>query len=250
MSISTAAAVAAAAAPTAPAARIEAIPSSDSLGDSVFIEIPNFLSAEDIALYESLLISTHDWKAGEFITGKTPRLQKWFQDDARYFSKHWNNQDLERWKSSAADAWLVDLRSRIQKAINTLFETQIDGVYTGCRRPEFNSTLINYYRDGNDYIRYHKDDEKVFGDNPTIAMLTFGCPRDLKFKWTMTPKDRTSATFSTMHHENDKSYCVEPGTLFLMAGSVQKCYWHGVERDPSITDSRFSLTFREHVDCA
>lgn len=215
--------------------------------DSVFIEIPNFLSAEDIAHYESMLTTTADWKAGEFASGATPRLQKWFQDDARYFSKHWNNQDLERWKSAPADDWLVELRARIQAAIDTLFETQIDGVYKGCRRPAFNSTLINYYRDGNDYIRYHKDDEKVFGDNPTIAMLTFGCPRDLKFKWTISPKDRTSATFATVHHENDKAFRVEPGTLFLMAGAVQKCYWHGVERDPSIHDPRFSLTFREHL---
>lgn len=235
----------------ATAPRIASTPSTptstaEDIGDSVFIEIPNFLSADEIAHYESLLTSTHDWKAGEFASGATPRLQKWFQDDARYFSKHWTNQDLERWKSSPADPWLSELRTRIQAAIDKLFETQIDGIYKGCRRPLFNSTLINYYRDGNDYIRYHKDDEKVFGDNPTIAMLTFGCPRELKFKWT---SDR-SATFSSKHHEpheNDKSYLVEPGTLFLMAGAVQKCYWHGVERDPSITESRFSMTFREHV---
>ena len=220
----------------------------DAAGESLFIEIPHFLSPSEITHYEALLAATPDWKAGEFTGGKTPRLQKWFQDDDRYFSKHWNNQDLQRWKSSAAEVWLVDLRTRIQAAINELFETQIDGVYTGCRRPSINSTLINYYRDGNDYIRYHKDDEKVFGDNPTIAMLTFGCPRDLKFKWTMSPKDRTSATFTTLHHENDKSFRVEPGTLFLMAGAVQKQYWHGVERDPSITDPRFSLTFREHIE--
>lgn len=231
------------------APRIETVAVSDycTAADAVFIEIPDFLSPADIAHYESLLASTPDWKAGEFASGATPRLQKWFQDDAHYFSKHWANQNLERWKSAPADTWLVDLRTRIQSTIDTLFEAQIDGVYNGCNKPIFNSTLINYYRDGNDYIRYHKDDEKVFGDNPTIAMLTFGCPRDLKFKWTITPKDRTSTSFTTIHHENDKSFRVNPGTLFLMAGAVQKCYWHGVERDPSIKDSRFSLTFREHM---
>ena len=63
----------------------------DATADSVFIEIPNFLSPADIAHYEALLTSTPDWKAGEFASGATPRLQKWFQDDDRYFSKHWNN---------------------------------------------------------------------------------------------------------------------------------------------------------------
>jgi alkylated DNA repair dioxygenase AlkB len=246
MSIAAVASVASAASVASPPApRIDVV--SADVADSVFIEIPNFLSPTDIANYESLLTAIPDWKAGQFISGATPRLQKWFQDDERYFSKHWNNQDLERWKSSTADTWLVDLRARIQAAINSVFETQIDGVYKGCKRPTFNSTLINYYRDGNDYIRYHKDDENVFGDYPTIAMLTFGCPRDLKFKWTISPKDRSSIAFATSSHEKDKSYRVDPGTLFLMAGSVQKCYWHGIERDTSIMDSRFSLTFREHI---
>lgn len=212
--------------------------------DSIFIQIPNFLSPAEVARYEAYLAETPDWKAGDFASNKTPRLQKWFQDDARYFSKSWMNQEHERWKSSPADEWLVELRARIQTTINKLFESQIDGVYNGCRRPNLNSTLINYYRDGNDYIRYHKDDEKVFGENPTIAMLTFGVPRELKFKWSAVHPSSSAAR----DHENDKAYKVEPGTLFLMAGAVQKCYWHGVERDASITDPRYSLTFREHID--
>jgi alkylated DNA repair dioxygenase AlkB len=215
--------------------------------DSLFIQIPNFLSPHEIEYYSAQLADAADWKAGDFATGKTPRLQKWFQDEARYFSPHWSNQEHERWKSSTADDWLIELRSRIQSAIDKLFEAQIEpGGYKGCAKSEINSTLINYYRDGNDYIRYHKDDEKVFGDNPTIAMLTFGCPRELKFKWTTSLKDRSEPGFTSSTHENDKSFKVEPGTLFIMAGAVQKCYWHGVERDSSITEPRYSLTFREH----
>lgn len=217
-------------------------------GDSVFIQIPHFLSADEIARYESILSETPDWKSGDFPNNKSPRLQKWFQDDSHYFSKHWTNQNHERWKSSPAEDWLIELRKRIQSTIDSLFETQIEDKYEGCNKPRLNSTLINYYRDGNDYIRYHKDDETVFGSNPTIIMLTFGHPRELKFKWTLSEKDRSSSTFSTTVHEYDKSYTVEPGTLFVMAGSVQKCYWHGVERDPSITEPRYSLTFREHIE--
>lgn len=228
-------------------AHVTCVPSTDSAADSLFIEIPNFLSADEIAYYEAKLVDTPDWKAGEFAGGKTPRLQKWFQDDEQYFSPHWTNQTHDRWKSSAAEEWLNALRARIQSAIDTLFEAQIKrSDYKGCHRPEINSTLINYYRDGGDYIRYHKDDEKVFGDNPTIAMLTFGRSRELKFKWTVSQNDRSEPGFGTSAHENDKSYTVKPGTLFLMAGAVQKCYWHGVERDPCITEPRYSLTFREH----
>lgn len=216
------------------------------IGDSVFIEIPNFLASDEIVYYQELIADMSDWRSGDFPSHKSPRLQKWFQDDNLYFSKFWKNQEHERWKSVVAEEWLVALRNRIQTTIKKLFETQIDGKYKGCRMPTLNSTLMNYYRNGEDYIRYHKDDEKVFGDNPTICMLTFGCPRELKFKWTRSASDWSSAAFSTCH-ENDHSYIVEPGTLFVMAGSVQKCFWHGVERDPTIHDPRYSLTFREHI---
>jgi alkylated DNA repair dioxygenase AlkB len=217
------------------------------IGDSVFIEIPNFLTPDEITYYHSQVEAMSDWKAGDFPSHKSPRLQKWFQDDANYFSKYWKNQDHERWKSHTADEWLVALRDRIQIVMKEVFETQITGKYTGCREPALNSTLVNYYRNGDDYIRYHKDDEKVFGSNPTICMLTFGCPRELKFKWTRSESDWSVPGFAASHHEYDHSYIVEPGTLFVMAGSVQKCFWHGVERDPAITESRYSLTFREHI---
>ena len=54
--------------------------------------------------------------------------------------------------------------------------------FNGITHPKINSSLINYYRDGNDYIKYHADDELVFGSNPTVSMLTFGCERTLKFR--------------------------------------------------------------------
>jgi alkylated DNA repair dioxygenase AlkB len=221
----------------------------DAHSNSYFVQIPNFLSEDEIAYYSTQVHSTTDWKAVDFPPGplgRTPRLQKWFQDDAHYFSPYWSNQGLARWKSSpTTDPWLLQLRSRVQTAVNRLFETQTLPDTT-CRKPDLNSTLINYYRDGNDSIRYHKDDEKIFGANPTIAMLTFGCPRELKFKWTISQNDRSEPGFPTSIHENDKTFNVSPGTLFIMAGAVQKCYWHGVERDPSICEPRYSLTFRQH----
>lgn len=222
-------------------------PESDLDSDSLFIQIPNFLSEDEIAYYTARLSHIPDWSRGDFAADKIPRLQKWFHDDARYFSPHWANQTHDRWKSSATDDWLLTLRQHIQTTINTLFETQIvPAGYKGCYKPNINSTLINYYRNGGDYIRYHKDDEKIFGDNPTIAMLVFGHPRELKFKWTHSLKDRSEPGFMTATHANDKRFNVEPGTLFLMAGAVQKCYWHGIERDPSIAEPRYSLTFRQH----
>ena len=36
---------------------------------------------------------------------------------------------------------------------------------------EFNSCLLNLYRDGSDHMGWHSDNEKLYGDNPTIGKL-------------------------------------------------------------------------------
>lgn len=34
---------------------------------------------------------------------------------------------------------------------------------------EFNSCLLNLYRDGSDHMGWHSDNEKLYGDDPTIG---------------------------------------------------------------------------------
>ena len=42
---------------------------------------------------------------------------------------------------------------------------------------EFNSVLLNYYRDGNDSMGMHSDDERELGPEPVIASLSLGVTR-------------------------------------------------------------------------
>jgi len=200
---------------------------------SVFVVINNFLNKEEIIKYHSILEKENDWKGGTFFGNGMPRLQKWFQDDNKYFSKNWHVQTHERWMSQQSDNWLRDLRKKVQDKIDEVFKSEINNKFNGCNYPNVNSSLINYYRDGNDYIRFHKDDETVFGDNPTISMITFGAERELKFK-------------RIDNSELNKNYTIKSGSMFMMLGSVQKHYIHGIDRDIDIHDSRYSLTFREH----
>jgi alkylated DNA repair dioxygenase AlkB len=220
----------------------------DNDNDSVFIIIDNFLSPEELILYEKHVNNIEDWKGGIYGNNTVPRLQKWYHDDNKYFAQHWLNQNIKRWSSHHSEEWLVNLRTKVQEKINEIFKTIItENNINGCNKPDINSSLINYYRDGNDYIKYHVDDEKIFGDNPTISMLTFGTERTLKFKRIIYNKD-IKYKYIKNHDKEDlnKSFVIKPGSLFLMMGSVQKFYCHGVERDCEIKDPRFSLTFREH----
>ena len=39
---------------------------------------------------------------------------------------------------------------------------------------------------------------------------------------------------------------LEPNSLLIMSGSIQKNYTHEILREPHITEQRVSLTFRNH----
>jgi len=201
-------------------------------GDSVFIIIDNFLTQDEIEYYHNKIKNVEDWKRGTFMGLEIQRLQKWYQDDSNYFSKFWLTQTHERWHSHKSEEWLLKLRSKVQEKIDEVFKTN---QYEGCNYPKINSSLLNFYRDGNDYIRYHADDELVFGSNPTVSMLTFGCERTLKFR-------RNEKSES----ELNKSFKIKSGSLFIMMGAVQKYYRHGIDKEKEVSDMRYSVTFREH----
>ena len=45
---------------------------------------------------------------------------------------------------------------------------------------EFTHVLCNYYRDGQDSMGWHRDNEAVLGRNPKIASITFGASRSFQ----------------------------------------------------------------------
>src|ERR1700733_10133250 len=47
---------------------------------------------------------------------------------------------------------------------------------------EFNSVLLNYYRDGNDSVAWHSDKESIMGSQPIIASVSFGQVRSFDIR--------------------------------------------------------------------
>lgn len=183
-----------------------------------------------------------DWKGGEVM-----RLQKWYHDENKYFADYWKNNDLVRWRSNKMEDWLKDFREHIVKSIDYVFDTmdEIIPIYKskGITKPIINSSLVNFYRDGNDAIKYHKDDEGLFGNNPTVAICSLGKERPLMFKRTNCSK---YLSWNPSEYFLNQKITIKNGDLFLMMGSVQKYFGHGIEPDDSIPDSRYSIVFREH----
>lgn len=216
--------------------------------NSVFIEIKDWLSPELSAQVKQYLDNIVDWKHGNLWGKSICRLQKWFHDDGKYFSDFWHDQSHVRWMSHDHDECLLILRDKIQSELNHFFSDVIPKYgFIGCNLPTINSTLLNYYRDGGDIIKHHRDDEKIFGDNPTIAMLTFGAVRPLDFiRSTFKPDAPYDISPYLCESHLNHRYNIEQGSLFIMMGSVQKYYTHGIQKSADIIDPRYSITFREH----
>jgi len=98
---------------------------------------------------------------------------------------------------------------------------------------DYNFVLVNKYRDGNDMIHYHRDDEKDLGNNPKIASLSFGATREFVFK--------------CIEDDSIETYDLNSGDLIVMCDPTNKKYKHSISKDPSIKSPRINLTFRNII---
>ena len=101
-----------------------------------------------------------------------------------------------------------------------------------CTEERFNSVLLNYYRDNNDSMGFHSDDEKELGPEPSIASLSFGDRRIFLFKH----KKRSDLGMFSVP--------LPSGSVLLMKGATQRNYKHAINRETRPCGPRINLTFR------
>lgn len=94
---------------------------------------------------------------------------------------------------------------------------------------DFNSVLVNHYRDENDSVGWHADDE-TYMEHSTIATVSLGAPR----LFCMKPKGGG---------KTDR-HLLENGSLFIMGAGVQDDWLHSVPKSKVSTGPRISLTYR------
>lgn len=93
-----------------------------------------------------------------------------------------------------------------------------------------NFVLINLYRDGNDYIGYHSDDEKDLDKKSPIVSLSFGAERPFLLRHKI-----TGVTYEKVLEDNS---CI------VMKHPCQSLYKHSVPKRKRIKKPRLNLTFR------
>lgn len=155
------------------------------------------------------------WHQGDvFVFGKwhkTPRLQAFHGDQNLGYS--YSGKPLESYPWSPA---LLLIKEKLQ-----------DLGY------EPNVVLANCYRDGNDKMGWHRDNEPELGQNPTILSLSLGAERDFHLRHVVT-KDRVDLK-------------LEHGSLLVMGGESQHCWEHQLPSRKRISEPRINLTFRKII---
>lgn len=99
-----------------------------------------------------------------------------------------------------------------------------------CGAP-FNSVLLNRYRDGEDGMGWHRDNEPELGPAPLIASLSVGAERRFMLR-------RRDA------HASKVEVWLGHGDLLVMAGETQRHYQHALPRIRRPLGERINLTFR------
>ena len=211
--------------------------------NSIFIYIPNIFPKDKLKTIRHWL-DKKEYRRGVTSWNKEIlREQLWYHMENRYFCKDWNGR-YSRWESNDYDSYLTELQTSIQTIINSLNLN-----YLRITVPTINSCLINKYRDNNDSIKPHRDSLSSFGTNPTIVGLSIGSSRILRLKriiYDISNINEIKPDHSKQHLNLDIE--LENGSLFIMAGASQKYFSHEIKKTDHPCNTRYSLTFREHLN--
>jgi len=139
-----------------------------------------------------------------------PRYSAWYGDEGKSYTYSCLTMEANRWNEG-----LFQLKEKIEKVVNT----------------HFNSVLLNWYRDGEDYMSWHSDDEKELGQNPIIASINFGASR--RFLLRRKDDEKIKVEIPLKHN-----------TLLVMKGELQHFWKHAVPKEKKIKEHRINLTFR------
>lgn len=197
------------------------------LEDAKIVFIPQFFTPSVSDHFLTDLTQNIAWQQGEItLFGKKilePRLSAWYGDEGKTYTYSGKKQEPLSWQET-----LLFIKKEIEKA---LLQTYADFLEIQSTPSVFNSVLCNFYKNGNDSMGFHADDERELGKNPLIASVNFGETR----RFLLRRKDD-----KTRKHELILSH----GSLLIMGGAMQHHWQHAVPKEPRRMKQRVNLTFR------
>ncbi len=175
----------------------------------------NFFSQKEADAFFQKLQSTIQWKQEPIkMFGKLvmqPRLTAWYGDADKTYTYSGITMQPNPWTKE-----LLLIKEKIETVSNA----------------QFTSALLNLYRDGQDSMGWHRDNEKELGINPTIGSVSFGESRTFKLR------DYASK-------EIVRSIDLQHGSYLLMQGETQHFWEHQIPKTTKKKNLRINITFRK-----
>lgn len=175
-----------------------------------------FFDQQQADILMQQLIAENHWNHGEYvIAGRCfimPRWQTWYADLCIIYNFSYELHQRRDWTPE-----LLMLKQQVEHQ---------------CQH-KFNSVLVNYYRNGKDWVDWHSDDDVELGQAPVIASVSFGINRKFCYR------HKNSGNMNFIDLKN--------GSLLIMKPSFQQYWQHSITRAPEINLPRINLTFRQVV---
>jgi alkylated DNA repair dioxygenase AlkB len=188
-----------------------------NLPDAEIEYFPNFFNELEANSLLNEIIETTKWQQDEIkVFNKIhlqPRLTALYGNEGKPYS--YSNITM---KPHFWTPLLTKMKYHIEAETNT----------------NFNAVLLNYYRNGNDSMGWHADNEKELGKNPIIASVSFGAERSFHLKHNSIKDLKQNIT-------------LEHGSLLIMKGQTQHFWKHQIPKTAKPIGGRVNLTFRRIV---
>lgn len=166
------------------------------------------------------LMDSVSWRQEQIrLFGRThaiPRLTSWMADPGLRYRYSGIEQQPQPWLEA-----LLLVRQQLEHI---------------CGHP-LNSLLLNHYRDGLDAMGCHADDEPELVPAASIASLSLGVCRSLRFK----AKPRSPLAAGRLSQLVELGH----GDLLLMDPPTQQHWLHELPRRRRLTQPRLNLTYRQ-----
>jgi alkylated DNA repair dioxygenase AlkB len=152
----------------------------------------------------------------------------WQHKQIKMFGKLVFEPRLTSWVGDAAYTYSGVKNEPFPWPISLIKVKQLMEQHTGSR---FNSALLNYYRNGQDSMGWHRDNERELGNEPTIASISIGAVRKFEVREYASKKGKIEIWPAS-------------GSLLLMAGTMQTIWEHQIPKQLLVSEPRINITFR------
>ncbi|MBC3807354.1 alpha-ketoglutarate-dependent dioxygenase AlkB [Undibacterium seohonense] len=189
-----------------------------ALTDASVSYYPDFYDKTTADTLFRILENETPWRQEQIIIAglkrSQPRLSAWHGDANAHYTYSGLHLNPLPWSPA-----LLRIKRDIELRIPSLLSSN------------FNSVLLNYYRDQQDSMGWHSDDEAELGPKPVIASLTLGCSRVFAMK---------HKSHKGLHYKISLVH----GSLLIMSGDTQQHWLHAIAKEKEACQPRINLTFR------